>query len=204
MNGWDFLNMTEPFGFFDSIFGFCTMSSSCRSCLWVRETKWPAVHVRLCSQSSTFNLCCFCLYSIFAKMRCFVFNESIQHLNHGLELPPIWLVWLVGGASIASPLWQTYQLHDLTWHGTSHYIESQCDVVMPGLRPQPDESGDRVWRQIVGLRRKLVAIADVQCGKVHPIRVVWAVTDVVWRHPLHIHIRRSSLCGDALYSLCCT
>ena len=52
-------------------------------------------------------------------------------------------------------------------------------MVIPALRPQPDESGDRVWRQIVGLLRVLVNIASVQCGNVHPIRAVLTVTDVV-------------------------
>ena len=51
--------------------------------------------------------------------------------------------------------------------------------MIPGLRLQPDVSGDRVWRQIVGLLRKLVNIAAVQRGNVHPIGAVLTVTDVV-------------------------
>ena len=62
---------------------------------------------------------------------------------------------------------------------TACHIKSQRDVSSIVLRPQTDVSGDRVWRQIVGLLRVLVNIAAVQCGNVHPIGAVLTVTDVV-------------------------
>ena len=72
--------------------------------------------------------------------------------------------WLGGGWGLVVYLTIVTHLScrwNLTWRHAARHIKSQRDVFSVGLRPQTDVSGDRVWRQIVGLLRVLVHIASV-------------------------------------------
>ena len=52
-------------------------------------------------------------------------------------------------------------------------------MAIPGLRPQANVSGVRVWGQIIGYFGVLVGIAGVQCWNVHPTGAIPGVADVV-------------------------